>query len=97
MLRWDGSGIAGEAKQGEGCGRGADGNWQFGPGVFGLSQLWGVGKPIRGGGSFRGMEAIKNLNKGCFQTPGDKYNLGKAKFLYLPSVWCIILAEEDNI
>ena len=62
-----------------------------------VGQLWGVGKPIRGGGSFRGMEAIKNLNKGCFQTPGDKYNLGKAKFLYLPSVWCIILAEEDNI
>ena len=51
----------------------ADGNWQFGPGVFGLDQLWML-RPIRGGellggrvlesregegGKLRGMDAIK--------------------------------------
>lgn len=32
-----------------GCGRGADGNWQFGPGVFGLASCGGWGSQLEEG------------------------------------------------
>ena len=78
-----------EPKQGEGRGRGADGKWQFSPGVFGLGQLWGVGSCcgggcqleegeewMMGGEGYKGeWTPSKHLNKDYFRTPGEKYRI----------------------